>query len=120
MRKDGTSPKFNNPPPPEIEIAPGSTMEFKSFDTAGVIQSLGASHADEIQAQANSQADAIQAQAYSLADHFSKVNLSIGTIYFSNGSKWVAGRYFQAVPPPLVWEEITPTQFFSGSPIPPQ
>jgi hypothetical protein len=34
MRRDGTVQKLNNPQPPEMEIAPGATMELKSFDTA--------------------------------------------------------------------------------------
>ena len=97
MRRDGTTPKTSNTLP-EIEIAPGSSVEFNSYE----------------------QADAIQSQAYSLADHFSKVNITIGTIYFSDGSKWVTGRYFEATAPPVVWQEITPAQFFSGSRIPPQ
>ena len=61
-------------------------------------------------------ADIGQSQTYKLAGgHISKVMITLDPVYFSDDSKWLSGRYFIAVPPPIVWQEVTPAEFVAGA-----
>jgi hypothetical protein len=90
IRRDGTIPPYNAPLQPQIRIAPGASMTFTPFPDA----------------------NQVQATAYELAGKITKANINFDTIYFEDDSKWVAGQYYIAVPPPVVWQSVTPAEFF--------
>ena len=91
MQPDGTVQKPRTQPP-QINIAPGSQMEF-----------VNENHSD---------IDAIQVQSYKLVGRISKVQITMAPIYFSDGSKWMADKFFVPVPPPGLWRETMAAGFF--------
>jgi hypothetical protein len=98
IRRDGTIPPYNAQVPPEIRIAPGELMTFTPLPNA----------------------DEMQTKAYSLSGHITKANINFDTFYFEDDSKWLAGQYYLAVPPPVIWQPVAPAEFFGTSTSTPQ
>jgi hypothetical protein len=92
MQPDGTvrKPKIQ---PPQTNIAPGSQMELVNENYSVI--------------------DAAEIQSYKLVGRISKVQITIAPIYFSDGSKWMADKFFLPVPPPELWRETTAAGFFA-------
>jgi hypothetical protein len=95
MKRDGTVRTLEHFET-EIQIPPGSLVTFRAPEGA----------------------DIDQAEAYRLVNPISKVNIVLGTVFFSDESKWLAGKYYIAVPPPRLWEEASPADFFAAAPAP--
>jgi len=93
MQRDGTVRTLNHPET-EIQILPGSSVTFKAPEGA----------------------DWDQAEAYKIVNSLSKVNIVMDLIYFSDESRWISGMYYIAVPPPALWQEISPEDFFAAAP----
>lgn len=95
LQRDGTDKALTDrPQPPEINVSPGSSITLASDDYA----------------------DSTQIAAYKAAGHISKVDLSLPPIHFSDESKWMAGSYYLAVPPPVVWQQVPATDYLGGTP----
>jgi hypothetical protein len=75
----------------EVRIPPGASVTFKTPEGA----------------------DWDQAEAYKLVDPITKVSIDLGLIFFNDESKWAAGQYFLAVPPPEVWRNVSADEFNS-------
>lgn len=95
IQRDGTDRSLTGrPQPPENNIPPGALMTFMVGQAT----------------------DTGQAQAYKLAGgHISKITIELDPVYFSDESKWMSGSYYIAVPPPIVWQQITPAEFAASS-----
>jgi hypothetical protein len=94
LQRDGTNrqvPASAQGPP--IDIAPGSNLEL-AMDPG---------------------ADSTQSAAYARAP-ISNVELDIGTVFFSDGSKWVSGQYYVPAPLPQVWKQVSAQEFSHPNP----
>ena len=101
MRRDGSAIQLHSPQLPEARIAPDASFTLR--------------------ASPDSYADEVQQQTYGLASHITGVIIHFDEIYFDDESKWMTGIYYLAVPPPTLWQSITPEEFFAGtSPVQPK
>jgi hypothetical protein len=78
---------------PEMRIPPGGVVQFsfaKDEDTL---------------------ADALR-----VVDRLHTVKLTPRTFYFADGSKWSGGTFMSPMPPPILWEEAPPDEFFIKTP----
>jgi hypothetical protein len=97
IQRDGTDKAITGRPlPPEIKVLPGSSMTFKIENYPDL---------DQIKAQ-------------EIIGHpLTKLNIQFpASYYFEDGSIWRGSSYYVPVPPPVVWREITDTEFFGGAP----
>jgi hypothetical protein len=93
LRRDGTKlqmPAGSQGPP--INIPPGGNVQFSMSEAT----------------------DLTQSRAYAIAP-IANIELDIRTVYFDDGSKWVAGSYWAPQPPPQVWKAVTPEEEFPQS-----
>ncbi|MGH9646013.1 MAG: hypothetical protein ACRD4E_04275, partial [Bryobacteraceae bacterium] len=94
MRRDGTTAQLHEQPDAQIQVQPGESATLKAVPGT----------------------DLVQADAYKVAGHISNVSINLDTIYFLDESRWLDGTYYVAVPPPTLWQEVTPTEFSNGAP----
>jgi hypothetical protein len=95
LQRDGTNPKPHNYNPTPISIPPGGKMTFEQ----------------------TANADFDQARANKMAAQITTVQIKLDSFYFSDGSIWRAHVFFMPKPLPIVWEQITPEEFFHGNPL---
>ena len=101
MQRDGTKRDSSREDKgPVINVMPGESMTFGAHD--GVEHTYG---------------DVDQPEAFRLAGHpITKINIILGRFYFGDGSVWLTDKFYIPAPPPVVWKEITPTEFFGSTP----
>jgi hypothetical protein len=101
MQKDGTlRDSSREDREPIINVMPGKSMTFGAQD--GVDHTYG---------------DVVQPEAFKLAGHpITKINITLGRFYFGDGSLWLIDKFYIPAPPPVVWKEITPAEFFGSAP----
>jgi hypothetical protein len=63
----------------------------------------------------NENADLDQARAGKMAPQITKVEIKFSSFYFGDGRAWRGGVFLVPKPPPVVWEKITPEEFFQGN-----
>jgi hypothetical protein len=99
LKRDGSErPRGPEAQEPEISVLPGGSM---------TLMFKGANNAN---------ADQEQARAYELAGKLTRIDVGLGTFSFGDESRWTLGVFYIPVPPPTVWKQITPEEFFGGAP----
>ena len=94
LQRDGTDrARPDLPQPPEISVQPGSSVTLATNETA----------------------DVTQTSADKIAGRITKVDIEIPPIHFSDESKWMAGSFYRAVPPPEVWQKAPVAEFLAGA-----
>lgn len=94
LQRDGTSKKLHDYNPAPIDVPPGGKMTFALSENS----------------------DPTQQAAYKISLQITEVEILLDTVYFGDGSIWRSQTFFVPKPPPIVWEKITPEEFFHGSP----